>query len=397
MTNHAFAGRYVLADEIGRGGAGAVWRAWDHRRHTYVAVKLLQRHKAQDLLRFVREQSVRIDHPHVVAPATWAAEDDQVLFTMDLVAGGSLESLVGDYGPLPPRLACLLIDQLLAGLEAVHAETIVHRDIKPANILLEATGTGRPHLRLSDFGLAWRKGEPRLTHTHQIVGTPGFIAPELLDGDDPHAAADVFNVGVVALFLLQGTAPDTKQLVREFDHARGVPPAPAGIDDRLWQALGPLLHPDPALRIQSAAQARSRIADTAAYLPAVDHHTEPIDVFDQLGPLPGGFGPDGPTPPADLPPPPVEPNTPELDPTPPESKTTTYHLAPPQPTTRHPDGHERRGPDPRIPGAPAHPPSPEQDPIGPEKTVGAPARLVLLAVVVAAVAAGLWALALIGT
>lgn len=128
-----FAGRYELIDPIGRGGVGAVWRAWDQRRRRYVAAKVLQQSDAHTLLRFVREQAVRIDHPHVLAPASWAADDDKVLFTMDLVHGGSLAHLVGDYGPLPPRLVCVLLDQLLSGLTAVHAEGIVHRDIKPAD------------------------------------------------------------------------------------------------------------------------------------------------------------------------------------------------------------------------------------------------------------------------
>ncbi|MCZ9339811.1 serine/threonine protein kinase, partial [Streptomyces sp. TRM76130] len=83
-----FAGRYELVDPIGRGGVGAVWRAWDHRRRRYVAAKVLQQRDAHSLLRFVREQALRIDHPHVLAPASWAADDDKVLFTMDLVTGG---------------------------------------------------------------------------------------------------------------------------------------------------------------------------------------------------------------------------------------------------------------------------------------------------------------------
>lgn len=96
-----FAGRYELIDPIGRGGVGAVWRAWDHRRRRYVAAKVLQQSDAHTLLRFVREQALRIEHPHVLAPASWAADDDKVLFTMDLVSGGSLAHVIGDYGPLP--------------------------------------------------------------------------------------------------------------------------------------------------------------------------------------------------------------------------------------------------------------------------------------------------------
>lgn len=288
-----FAGRYELIDPIGRGGVGAVWRAWDHRRRRYVAAKVLQQSDAHTLLRFVREQAVRIDHPHVLAPASWAADDDKVLFTMDLVGGGSLAHLIGDYGPLPPRFVCLLLDQLLAGLAAVHGENVVHRDIKPANVLLEATGTGRPHLRLSDFGISMRKGEPRLTDTNFVVGTPGYFAPEQMLGAEPDFPADLFAVGLVALYLLTGERPDSQALVEMYLN-NGVPQAPKGVPEPLWQVLASLLQPDPELRFRTATGTRKALAEAAELLPELDPAEEPVEVFDQLGPLPVGFGADGP-------------------------------------------------------------------------------------------------------
>ncbi|MFK0152324.1 serine/threonine-protein kinase [Streptomyces sp. NPDC090493] len=288
-----FAGRYELADPIGHGGVGAVWRAWDHRRKRYVAAKVLQQSDAHALLRFVREQALRIDHPHVLAPASWAADDDKVLFTMDLVAGGSLLHLVGDYGPLPPLFVCTLLDQLLAGLAAVHAEGVVHRDVKPANILLEATGTARPRLRLSDFGIAMRFGEARLTETNLVVGTPGYIAPEQLLGAEPDFTADLFAVGLVALYLLEGAKPDAKALVQYFAE-HGTPGAPKGIPDPLWQVVASLLQPDPRARFRTATGARKALAEARELLPETDADDESIEIFDQLGPLPPGFGPAGP-------------------------------------------------------------------------------------------------------
>ncbi|MER6062145.1 protein kinase [Streptomyces sp. NPDC001792] len=288
-----FAGRYELADPIGRGGVGAVWRAWDHRRRRYVAAKVLQQRDAHSLLRFVREQALRIDHPHVLAPASWAADDDKVLFTMDLVAGGSLVHLVGDYGPLPPAFVCTLLDQLLSGLAAVHAEGVIHRDIKPANVLLEATGTGRPRLRLSDFGIAMRLGEPRLTETNLVVGTPGYLAPEQILGAEPDFPADLFAVGLVALYLLEGAKPDAKALVQYFAE-NGTPGPPKGIPEPLWQVVATLLQPDPAARFRTATGARKALASAAELLPEPEPDDELIEVFDQLGPLPPGFGPDGP-------------------------------------------------------------------------------------------------------
>ncbi|MFE3016819.1 protein kinase [Streptomyces sp. NPDC059256] len=288
-----FAGRYELVDPIGRGGVGAVWRAWDHRRRRYVAAKVLQQSDAHTLLRFVREQAVRIDHPHVLAPASWAADDDKVLFTMDLVSGGSLAHVIGDYGPLPPHYVCGLLDQLLSGLAAVHAEGVVHRDIKPANVLMEATGTGRPHLRLSDFGISMRKGEPRLTETNYVVGTPGYFAPEQMTGAEPDFTADLFAVGLVAIYLLEGQKPDSKALVDHFV-AHGTPGAPQSIPEPLWQVLAGLLQPDPEDRFRSATGARKALATAGEMLPDLGPDDEPVEIFDQLGPLPMGFGPDGP-------------------------------------------------------------------------------------------------------
>jgi serine/threonine protein kinase len=288
-----FAGRYELIDPIGRGGAGAVWRAWDHRRHRYVAAKVLQQSDAHTLLRFVREQALRIDHPHVLAPASWAADDDKVLFTMDVVSGGSLAHLIGDYGPLPPRFVCTLLDQLLSGLAAVHAEGVVHRDVKPANILLEATGTARPHLRLSDFGISMRKSEPRLTETNYVVGTPGYSAPEQMMGAEPDFPADLFAAGLVALYLLEGQKPDSKALVEHFAR-HGTPGAPRGVPEPLWQVLAGLLQPDPYARFRTATGARKALTAAVELLPDSATDDEPVEVFDQIGPLPSSFGPAGP-------------------------------------------------------------------------------------------------------
>lgn len=337
-----FAGRYELVDPIGRGGVGAVWRAWDHRRRRYVAAKVLQQSDAHSLLRFVREQALRIDHPHVLAPASWAADDDKVLFTMDLVAGGSLVHLVGDYGPLPPPFVCTLLDQLLSGLAAVHAEQVVHRDIKPANVLLEATGTGRPRLRLSDFGIAMRLGEPRLTETNLVVGTPGYLAPEQLLGAEPDFPADLFAVGLVALYLLEGAKPDAKALIDYFA-AHGTPGAPKGIPEPLWQIVATLLQPDPQARFRTATGARKALASAVELLPEPGPDDELIEIFDQLGPLPDGYGPQGPLKKA----PGVE-RTTTTKALPSMSDTGSFPLAPPRPPA---EPQEQPGP---SPYGPAH-------------------------------------------
>lgn len=203
-----FAGRYELLDPIATGGMGTVWRVHDRTAGDVKAAKMLRQTDAAMLLRFVREQSVRIDHTHVVTPQSWAGVDDRVLFTMPLVRGGSVSSLTKrSGGTLPPRWIAVLADQTLQALEAVHAAGIVHRDIKPGNLLLEPTGRSRPHLRLTDFGIAVPADEPRLTHVAMVIGTPGYMAPEQYRGADPDPAADVYALGVVLLEMLDGKRP----------------------------------------------------------------------------------------------------------------------------------------------------------------------------------------------
>lgn len=212
MRSTAVAGRYVLLDQVGAGASGTVWRAWDKRERRYVAAKLLGRDGVVAdplhdplLLRFVREQGLRVRHPHVLSPTGWAAEDDRVVFTMQLVRGGTLEQLLAEHGRLPAAYVAVLLAQLLDALAAVHAAGVVHRDVKPANLLLEPTGDGRPHLLLGDFGVATRPADDlRLTTGPGWVGTDGYVAPEARIGAPPDARHDLYAAGVVATLALTG-------------------------------------------------------------------------------------------------------------------------------------------------------------------------------------------------
>lgn len=202
------AGRFTMLDQIGTGGMGSVWRARDERSGATVAVKVLGHHNAALLIRFVREQAVRVRHPHVVAPFSWAADDDLVVLAMDLVPGGSVQDLLDEHGALPVGYAAALIEQLLSALAAVHAARLVHRDVKPANLLLHATGDDRPHLRLGDFGVAAPIADARFTTVPGAIGTEGYMAPEQARGALPDPAQDLYAVGRVGLQLVSGLPPD---------------------------------------------------------------------------------------------------------------------------------------------------------------------------------------------
>lgn len=274
-----FAGRFELIDPIGVGGAGTVWRAWDRRQERLCAAKVLRQRDAGALLRFVREQGRRLEHPNVLSPYGWAADDDMALLAMDLVGGGSVDNLVADFGPLPPRLAAELLSQLLGALDKIHTAGVLHRDVKPANLLLETTGTARPMLRLSDFGIAIALGEPRLTVHGTVVGTPGYLAPEVLAGAAPSPRQDLYAAGVTAWQLLTGEEPPERG---------SLPTRPPNATDPIWNVVAALTQPDPTTRPNSAAEALTALAPSLAEpleVPARTPEGELIEVFDHLPPL----------------------------------------------------------------------------------------------------------------
>lgn len=276
------AGRYTLIDPIARGGSGTVWRSWDQRRNHVCAAKVLRQRDSADLLRFVREQSVKIDHPHVLAPYGWAAEDEHVVIAMDLSDGGTLENAIQDHGAFSDKVAEEILRQLISALQFVHAEGWIHRDVKPANLMMDATGTGRPLARLADFGIATQGEDARLTRIGTVVGTPGYIAPELLEGADPDPSQDLFAAGVVAMRMVR---PDAE---------RGITPTPEdaleafGEDSLLGAEVAALLDPDPAVRHDGALSLMERLESSAGedFGQATTRDGETFEIFQTLDPLP---------------------------------------------------------------------------------------------------------------
>ncbi len=274
-----FAGRFELVEPIADGGMGSVWIVHDRRDQQVYAGKVLRQSDSTSLLRFMREQATRIDHDHVVTPLSWAGEDDRVLFTMPLVRGGSVATLIGDHGALPATWVRELVVQLLTALEAVHAAGVVHRDVKPANLLLQATGAARPHLLLTDFGISARVDDPRLTVASQVIGSPGYMAPEQLAGADPAVAQDLYAAGMVGLEMLSGTRPPrTREAVAALVAAE---PSLSPLASLLLGAADP----DPTARPPSATVLRDRLL--ALDLTGTPAPAEPVVVLDQLEGAPG--------------------------------------------------------------------------------------------------------------
>ncbi len=212
--------RYDLLGRIGSGGMGAVYEAEHTHLRKRVAVKLLRPDLAEDEVfrrRFLREARTAsaVDHPHVVAISDFGETDDgHVFLVMELLAGHDLRQLLQVEGALAwPRARGILL-QVTAALQAAHERGIVHRDIKPSNVFL-VDGAGSPDedfIKVLDFGIAKLTGHggdssAELTSPQQIVGTVGYIAPEMAMGVKDDLRSDVYAVGVMMFRMLTGTMP----------------------------------------------------------------------------------------------------------------------------------------------------------------------------------------------
>ncbi|MFD5230059.1 protein kinase [Streptomyces qaidamensis] len=229
------AGRYRLEVEIGRGGMGEVWRAYDETLARAVALKLLlpQDTDATATSRFRLEAQTagRLNHPNVVGVLDFGEYDNRLYLVMELVEGDSLAGVLSGSGPLPAEQVARLAAQASAGLAAAHGQGIVHRDVKPANLLLDTHGT----LKIGDFGIARFLDDPgaALTATGQIVGTGLYLAPERALGKPAGPASDMYSLGCVLYQLLSGRPPfqaDTAvALLHQHLDSAPVPPRELGV------------------------------------------------------------------------------------------------------------------------------------------------------------------------
>ena len=204
---------YRLEAQVGAGGMAVVFRARDERLNRLVALKILVPALAMDVAfrrRFIAESRAAavVDDPHII-PVYEAREADGVLFiAMRFVSGGDLRQVLDREGALSPGRAAEFISPVASALDAAHGAGLVHRDVKPANILVDARPERPDHVYLSDFGVS--KGalsSVSLTAAGQFLGTPGYSAPEQIQGQAVDGRADQYSLACVAYQLLTGTAP----------------------------------------------------------------------------------------------------------------------------------------------------------------------------------------------
>ena len=201
--------RYQIMKPIGRGGMADVYLAFDSRRHTEVAIKVLREDLAEDpefMVRFTREAEAlaRLDHPNIVRFYSFERQGETAFIVMDYVEGTPLRrELVRRQEPLPLDETTRILQQVTAALHYAHAEGIVHRDLKPGNIMLRPDGM----VLLTDFGIA--KAMESATVTTIAVGTPAYMSPEQILGKAIDHCSDIYTLGVVMFQMVTGQQPFT--------------------------------------------------------------------------------------------------------------------------------------------------------------------------------------------
>lgn len=262
--------RYGILQTLGSGGMGVVYEAYDMELEERVALKLLwpelgQSRSARKRLRGEVRLARRVSHPNVCRVHDIGTHEGQLYVTMELLSGPTLLHLMRSElagTPLARRIDVLV--QMCSGLEAAHRAGVIHRDVKPDNVIVEDE-----RVVLTDFGIASMRDH---SETGVISGTPSYMAPELLRGEDADERLDLYAVGLIAYELLSGQrAIRHESLAAAIIHARErtqLPPLPrSGYPERVHRALSTVvdqvLCSDPEERVESASRLARALADAA--------------------------------------------------------------------------------------------------------------------------------------
>ncbi|MET3162457.1 UNVERIFIED_ORG: serine/threonine-protein kinase [Arthrobacter sp. UYEF10] len=198
--------RYAVRSKLARGGMSTVYLATDLRLERDVALKVLHPHLATDetfLDRLGREAkaAAKLSHAHVVGVLDQGNDGQTAYLVMEHIKGHTLRDVIRSKGALPPRLALALIDPVVQGLGAAHAAGLIHRDVKPENVLIADDG----RIKIGDFGLA--RAVTTSTSTGTLIGTVGYLSPELVLGKQADTRSDIYSVGIMLYEMLTGQQP----------------------------------------------------------------------------------------------------------------------------------------------------------------------------------------------
>jgi serine/threonine protein kinase len=260
-------GRYIIENELGRGGMSRVYRARDTNLDREVALKVLLPEMAADadsVARFLREAraAARLAHQHIVPVHDSGHADSYYFIAMRFIDGRTLrENLM--TGQFESRQVGEILAQIASALDYAHRKGIMHRDIKPENILIDHDGMAM----LTDFGIASAADELRVTATGQVVGTPVYMAPEQLRGEPATPRSEIYALGILAYELLTGTTPFAGRpayavmLAHLDERPQPVDHIQMGIAPSVAAIIGRALEKDPSDRFDSAGQFADQLHD----------------------------------------------------------------------------------------------------------------------------------------
>jgi eukaryotic-like serine/threonine-protein kinase len=270
-------GRYRVLDVIGRGGMGVVYRVEHLRMGKIAAMKVLHRELANDreaVERFEREAAAvsRLHHPHTVQVFDFGRTQGALYLIMEYVRGQDLAHIINRDGAMPWSRAAPILAQICGALQEAHELGIVHRDLKPENVLIGRTTGGRDFAKVLDFGLAKLDSRQLPTTTsdrQEIIGTPYFMSPEQIRGDEVDARSDLYSFGALMFNVLTGqnlyTASNAVGVLTK--HLTSEPDAPSqraptmGIDPKVDHLCRRALAKEPSQRWQSAGELAAEIEE----------------------------------------------------------------------------------------------------------------------------------------
>lgn len=263
--------RYRIDAKIARGGMAMVYRGTDLRLDREIAIKVMHEHLISDetfVERFRREaiNAGRLTHPNLVAIHDQARDGDIVYLVMEHLPSVTLRRELKHRGSFTPRQAIVVLDAILAALEAVHSTGIIHRDLKPDNVLLGTDG----QVKLADFGLA--RAVTSATTTKTLIGTVGYVAPELVTRAGADARTDLYTVGIMFYEMLTGTQPYTDDVPIQvaYRHVHDTVPPPSERVDGISPLLDALVlwatSKDPEDRPEDAGEFRRALAEARAQM-----------------------------------------------------------------------------------------------------------------------------------
>ncbi len=278
-------GRYHLTRLLGRGGMAEVYLASDDQLHREVAVKVVHLSRGEDVARFRREAELLgpLTHEHILSVFDYGVHGPWHYLVMPYVSYGTLSQRLQTRGPLSPEEAGFLLKQIASALQYAHDRGILHRDIKPSNILLR----DESFAYIADFGIAKALAEEReLTQTGMIMGTPEYMAPELLE-QPASTSSDIYALGVLLYDMLTGQPPFTGPTAMDIFHKQvSAPPVPPShlnpaISLPVEQVVLCVLEKDPARRFHTpqalALAYRQALQEPSVPLPRVPFQRLPKD------------------------------------------------------------------------------------------------------------------------